>query len=283
MDLYENRLIAMLDVLGFSGKISDAQNLSGVTQEYASLLREAKVASLSPKPVDGSPSNPTPNFEIAEFVFDTLVLVSKPLSPQSVGDFVLTTSMLMERFFAQGYPLRGAISLGSVAVDQEPYIFLSDVFKQLSRYGDAQNWAGCVILPEAEDLVIENLLGDLEGHISQQSSAVYKMFPPWKATEVPQDFLDRSFWCLNWSYFLRKETLQEGLSFLKGDHKKFEGTRRYLDQQLALPDDLQELSDDFAPAKVLKCIKIRSSARIGFFDTDGNPSHPKAEFTLIFK
>ncbi|MDP3329698.1 MAG: hypothetical protein Q8S60_15530 [Parvibaculum sp.] len=273
----------MLDVLGFDSKISSsAANLLNIMQEYVPLTRDAKTAALSPRPVEGSPSTPPPNFEIAEFVFDTLVLVSKPISPKSVGDFILSTCELMEKFFAHQYPLRGAISLGSVAVDQEPHIFLSDAFKRLSRYGDAQNWAGCVILPEAEDLVVENLLGDLDCHVARQSSAICKISPPWKIEKVPQDFLDRSFWCLNWSYFLQKEIVQEGLNFLKGDREKFEGTRRYLDQQLTLPDDLQLLPDDFAPAKTFKCMKARSSARMAFSDADGNPAQPNGEFSVSF-
>jgi hypothetical protein len=282
MEFYENRLVAMLDVLGFSAKISRASNLPEITQEYAALLEEAKIAALSPVPVEGSHSNPPANFEMAEFVSDTLVLVSKPIDPHSVGNFILTTCLLMERFFSRGYPLRGAISMGSVTVEKEPYVFLSDVFKRLSGLSDALDWTGCVVLPEAETLVLENLFGDTRPISALQSSALHRVRPPWKKGKAPMNSRGKELWCLNWSYFLKRDALMEGLNSLKGDQKKFAQTESYIKYLQSLPDDSQTLSDDFAPAKVVKCMKARSGAHVAFLDSNGDPAQPNTEYCVAF-
>lgn len=74
----------------------------------------------------------------------------------------------------------------------------------------------------------------------------------------------KELWCLNWSYFLKRDALMEGLNSLKGDQKKFAQTESYIKYLQSLPDDSQTLSDDFAPAKVVKCMKARSGAHVAF-------------------
>jgi hypothetical protein len=77
----------------------------------------------NPKPVRGSPTEPEPNFEYAQFVFDTVVLVSYPIDPESIYRFVFATILLMELFFAERFPLRGAVTKGDFSVDQTAAIF----------------------------------------------------------------------------------------------------------------------------------------------------------------
>ena len=58
-----------------SGDVSPTDRDLQVTD----LIREAKIYAFGRKAVPGSPAPPSPNFELGEFVFDTLILVSRPI------------------------------------------------------------------------------------------------------------------------------------------------------------------------------------------------------------
>jgi len=279
MQLYENRLIAMLDVLGFSQKIKRPEQLSLVVQQYAELLRSAKEIAFSPKAVEGSPSQPEPNFEIAEFVFDTIVLVSKPIDVHSVKDFIFATTHLMEKFFALGFPLRGAISQGNVVAEEDPHIFLSETFKELSNVGDAQNWTGCVILPQAEESITTNLFGNSLPPIAQ-SNALHKILPPWKESSLGKISLSQDLWCINWSYLISSSALQTGLEFLKGDQTKYRETMKYIEMVSEYLDDRSVLSPEFFPVTTMKFIRVHAGVRIAFLDFAGEAADPKINCTV---
>lgn len=100
----ENRLIAMLDVLGFAGRIQTREGLQGTAARYAELIERAKRHMFSPQAVPGSPKNPEPNFEYGQFVFDTLVLVSHPIDVKSTCRFIFATILLMDMFFTERFP-----------------------------------------------------------------------------------------------------------------------------------------------------------------------------------
>lgn len=70
----DNRLIAMLDVLGFSSRIQDPESLKRTTAQYAGLIAEAKEHMFNPAGMPGSPNSPPSNFEYGQFVFDTSLL-----------------------------------------------------------------------------------------------------------------------------------------------------------------------------------------------------------------
>nr|RAV90439.1 hypothetical protein DBT53_12820 [Aerococcus mictus] len=195
-------------------------------------------------------------------------------------DFVFATALLMETFFARGYPLRGAISHGDIVVKSEPHIFLSDTFKRLSTLGNAQEWTGCVVLPEAESVVIENLLGLPPSEFSR-SSALHKFDPPWKPTIDERNIpLYKDLLCINWSYFVPPSKLSVGLEFLRGDAKKFDMTQAYLDQIGKFPDDKQMLGSEFYPAKTVRTMKARGSIRMSFWDELDEPTKPGCGFRL---
>ena len=78
-ELYQGRLIAMLDVLGFEERLNESAGLPSIVNVYTDLIREAKIYAFGRKAVPGSPAPPSPNFELGEFVFDTLILVSRPI------------------------------------------------------------------------------------------------------------------------------------------------------------------------------------------------------------
>ncbi|MEX1199856.1 MAG: hypothetical protein WEB02_03610 [Methylophaga sp.] len=94
----ENRLVAMLDVLGLSNKIKDKVELLSVMETYQKLISEARNAVFRNNTMEGSLNSEIINFEVGEFVFDTIVLVSPPITTHSTCSFILAVVRLMELF-----------------------------------------------------------------------------------------------------------------------------------------------------------------------------------------
>jgi hypothetical protein len=272
----ENRLIAMLDVLGLANRIQTREGLERTTAKYAELIGRARGHMFSPKGMPGSPKEPKPNFEYGQFVFDTVVLVSYPVDVKSAYRFVFATILLMEIFFAERFPLRGSIGKGDFCVDEPVPIFLSDAFKRLRADEENQHWTGCSLLPEAEEIVLSSVLGTAVPNDLPQSSPLHKMAIPVKKQKVQPQLR----WCLNWSHFLSPTIIETGLEYMAGDLPKQENTRKYLNSLRELKDDTQILTPEFFPAKRLKVMKARSGMRTKFEDDDGNGVTPSCSFTI---
>lgn len=271
----ENRLIAMLDVLGFAERIQTREGLERTTAQYAQLIARAKGHMFSPKAVPGSPNDPEPNFEYGQFVFDTLVLVSYPLDIKSACRFVFATILLMELFFAEKFPLRGSIGIGDFSADEDAQIFLSNAFKRLRLDEERQQWTGCAILPEAEEIVVSSLLGNIAPDQLPKSAPLHRCTVPMKSQDSQS-----VRWCVNWSHFLSPGVIGAGLKYMAGDAPKQANTSQYLTDLAKLSDDTQTLPLEFVPAKRLKFMKARSSMRVKFEDDNGNGVNPGCSYTI---
>lgn len=272
----ENRLIAMVDVLGFSSRIRTREGMELTSTRYAELIAQAKEHMFAPKPVPGSPQPPEPNFEYGQFVFDTLVLVSYPTDSKAAYRFIFSTILLMERFFVEGFPLRGSIAIGDFCKNAASDIFLSNTFKRLRLDEENQQWTGCLLMPEAEEFVVSSLLGSIVPDTLPRSSPLHRIATPRK--RLADEPAKR--WCLNWSHFLSPSTIQLGLQQMGGDLEKQKETTQYLELLGQIPDDTQILPPEFAPAKRMKIMKARSGMRVKFEDDNGNGVNPGCEYTI---
>ena len=266
----ENRLIAMLDVLGLSNQKKDKTELPVVIEKYKHLIREAREKIFTQDTIPGSSEVKSYNFEVGEFVFDTLVLVSYPLEVKSTCQFMLSTIRLMELFSNENMPLRGAIGIGDYLVDDETKIFLSDIFKQLDKEQKNQQWTGCVLLTEAEERIVSNIIGTVPTS-PKQSDVLHQYSIPSKSST------DENRWCLNWSYQLTELEIESVLKYMCGDPTKRTNTEAYINYLKSLPDDCQRLSPEFYPATKLKTVKTRRSMRFRFEDKNGLPVEPGCE------
>lgn len=260
----------MLDVLGLSSQIKDKNGLQETIEKYNRLIKEAREKIFEQDTLQGSLETKNYNFEVGEFVFDTLVLVSYPIDVKNSCKFIFSTLRLMELFANENMPLRGAIGIGDYCADDETKIFLSNIFKQLNKEEQNQQWAGCVILKDAEDQIISNVMGQ-EPTSSKQSDVMHRLPIPIKSdtTEIR--------WCLNWTYKLQKAKIDSLLEYMKVDAIKHEKTQSYINDIKSLPDDFQLLTPDFYPATKLKSMKTRASINIHFEDENGFPVKPGCE------
>lgn len=266
----ENRLIAMLDVLGLSSQIEDNNELQKVIEKYNRLIKEAREKIFVNDTLAGSLETKNYNFEVGEFVFDTLVLVSYPIDVKNSCQFIFSILRLMKLFSNENMPLRGAIGIGNYCADDETKIFLSDVFKQLSKEEQNQQWAGCILLKEAEEEIISNVMGQVPTSL-KQSDVMHRLSIPTKSDtrEIR--------WCLNWTYQLQESEIKSLLEYMKGDVVKHEKTQDYINYIRSLPDEFQILTPEFFPAIKLKAMKTRAGMNIRFEDKNGFPVEPGCE------
>ena len=182
----------------------------------------------------------------------------------------------MELFFAEKFPLRGALSIGHVIVETNPRLLLGNTFKRLSSFGEAQDWSGCVVLKEAEDIVVSNLLG-ADARVTR-SSALVRRVPAWK----PKIQERQELYCLNWSYLMPRALLRAGLEFMRGDTSKYTNTRDHVTWLETLPDDAISLSTEYAPAATLRVMKARAGCRLVFENAEGIRVDPGCDHTVAF-
>lgn len=263
----ENRLVAMLDVLGLSNQIKDKGELLSVMATYKKLISEARNAVFRSGTMEGSQTPEVINFEVGEFVFDTIVLVSPPITSHSTCSFMLSVIRLMELFAKNNMPLRGAIGIGDYCSDEDTQIFLSNIFKRLSSEEQSQQWSGCVLIPEAEQEIISNVMG-VKPTSPKRSDILHNLTIPSKSSE------ESIRWCLNWIYQLETPDIEYLINYMIGDKSKQSGTRAYVDTINALPDDSQTLPEEFYPAVKLKTIKTRASMQVRFEDENGIAVEP---------
>ena len=263
----ENRMIAMLDILGLSNQINDRDKLLSVISTYKELISEARHAIFDKETMAGSKSPTVTNFEVDEFVFDTIVLVSPPIESKSISNFIFSVIQIMELFGKRNMPLRGAIGIGDYCKDEETKIFLSNIFKSLSKEESNQQWSGCVVLTDAEDQIVSGLMGNPSETV-KRSDVIHQLIVPTKTST------EECRWCLNWSYKLLPHEVTSILEYMSGDLNKQNGTRDYLDHLSSLPDDVQNLPPDFYPAVKFKTMKTRGAMNILFEDENGLPVEP---------
>lgn len=272
----ENRLVAMLDVLGLSQRLNSREGIETTSKIYNSLILEAKQQIFSSGTMLGSVEPKISNFEVGEFVFDNLVLVSHPISPTTCSQFTLALIRLMQRFALEGMPLRGAVGIGDYCVDSDTKVFLSNVFKALHYEESRQNWSGCVVLENVENRVIDDVCGPDAASYQTKSSAFLRMSVPSK------DGMGER-WCLNWLYGLSPLERNKVFQFLAADNSKLSGTQRFLEKLESLPERVSPLGPEFLPAVAIKAVLTRGAAEINFIDQQGEKVEPAVkDFTLTF-
>ncbi|UKV15351.1 hypothetical protein L6172_03375 [Thalassospiraceae bacterium SW-3-3] len=283
MMIHANRLVALLDVLGVADQLTSAAGLEMISSAYGEIIAEARELTERPKALRGSPEEPRPNFLYSHFVFDTIVLVSHELDTKGVKDFLFGISLMMERFFERGLPLRGTIGCGTVSIIEDQGLVLSDQLKTLSKIEAAQNWSGCAIIPNAEQIIVENLLGgNIEAFLSKAPLSGCPIVPyeiPMKV-DAKVEFYPRI--CVNWAYAMENEKVSKGLSSMKPVRDKHDNTAAFVEYIRSLQDEIVFLSEENRPAHTMRFMKARAGCRILFRDNNGFAVNPSGTLEITF-
>lgn len=274
-NIYENRLIAFIDVLGFSKKLEnvDIDKLQELHDKYSEFIDQAQTATFFES--SGDKMGRT-NFEFSQFLFDSIVLVSNPTDDVfNVNNFVSAVSLLLELGFKHNLPLRGAISLGNFLYDNERNIFLSPSFPDLVKCEQQQEWVGCTVLRDAEEIVLGAALGKVNVHEAPQvrNQLIHSYKVPLKKDS------EEKYLVLNFMFFMSEKEILLGIKDLIEPKKS--NTNSYFEYLKSLKIELTPLDPSFLPAVMFTSINTRSGTRLKFLDSSGKQCQPGVDnFTI---
>lgn len=281
--LLEDRLLAFFDVLGFSAKLVE-RGERGLHSTYANLIDEVrKTVFSSTQHSAGGETAPRANFDRAYLFSDSIVLVSGPLTDgghPAIFHFIGSCSLLLEKSFEAGLPLRGCIGRGDFLDDPQRNIFLSSAFPRIVKTEGVQEWSGCALLPEAADVVLGSLFSSdperlMQSPVRDQLLVHYC---------VPTKSGEHAGWCLNWPFFVNRAAVAPVLEEMTEPKRR--NTAAFVEYVLRLPTEQEQpLSEEFHPAVRLLVQVTTGGMRMKFSDADGAGVDPPAgtSVELAFK
>jgi hypothetical protein len=264
--ILNNRLVAFLDVLGFS-RLLETKALNEVHEQYSSFIDQAKTMTFYQTVGDNTGRT---NFTFAQFLSDSLVVVSNEIDDvYNVNSFIAAIHYLLEIGFINRLPLRGAIGKGDFLVDDDRNIFMSKCLPSLVRLEGEQDWSGCVIMEDCENIILENIFGkcrreDFSG-LQLRNNQIHLV-------DVPLKNGNRKMFAINYLFFLTEQQILDGIEYLIEPKKT--NAKEYFNFLKNTPVEMQKLPNDFLPATDIKVMKTRSGMRTMFLDKDGSPCKP---------
>ena len=273
----ENRLIAFLDVLGFSARL-EAETPTDVVTRYCTFIDEANTKIFHP--VNELHQTATvSNFAASKFVFDSIVLISHPIDdPRNVSNFVFAATLLLERGFTTKFPLRGAISIGDYLESIDHGVFVSPDFKSLFASEQNLDWSGCCVLQKAETVVLSSLHGAvIHPQSARLNHPVVHCAIPIKAQKTE---LEEKLWALNWCYMLTDLEIKQGLEHLIP--AKRTPTAEFVSHVQSLAGTKRDAVAGHQPPLYMRNMPSTTQCRIKFTDENDEPAEPQMEIQVGF-
>jgi hypothetical protein len=265
----DDRCIAMLDVLGFSDRITNKKRILKTLNKYNQIIAQSKEHLFRSRSSLGTGKHDLHFFAAAEFVFDTLILVSDPIDGNKgrCGAFIGGIAGLMTHFAASHMPLRGVLGIGDYAADDSSNIFVSNIFARLITAEKQQEWSGCYVLPEFQDR-IHHLLHAKKPH--EQTQAAYLL----RYDVQLKKGVAENVYCINWLADFREKDLPGLLEFLGAAPVKQANTKAFAEYYRSLPNELHDLPPEFWPAVKVSMCHTDQLSRYRLRDSLGNPTIP---------
>lgn len=185
----EHALVAAFDVLGFKAMMNDWAAIQKLCGRVTSLI--SLVDSLAQEPsrfnIDGIQSSAS--IQVAQ-ASDTFVIYCPYKSSSDIPQFLWNVQQLLFHAIRERFPLRGAITIGSVAASPAEHLFLGPAVIEALEYERLAEWAGAIICPKLEEELRSSNLMDHLGTLLVNYTVPYKekLNPP-----PPKQLL-----CLNW-------------------------------------------------------------------------------------
>lgn len=282
VEVFENRLIAFLDVLGFSQRLA-SETPAGVVEMYCGFIDEANKKVFSQKN-HFDEVTPLSNFAASKFVFDSIVLVSHPISdPRNISNFIFATTLLLESGFTAKFPLRGAISIGDYVESVSNGVFVSEEFKNLFSCEQNIDWSGCCVLKKAESIVLAGLYGSvpapLPENIRGNMPVIYCEVPIKDRQRIAE--LNDWMWALNWCHMLSDGEIDLGLAHLIPEKRI--PTVKFLRRVRSLDGCSRQLVQGHFPPLYIRSMPSTTQCRIRFTNENDEPAEPQMEIQIAFE
>jgi hypothetical protein len=270
---YNNKLICFLDVLGYSQMIED-KGIDNIYEQYYKFIEKAKTKAFYGKTTHKNQKKDT--FLISDIVSDSMLFVSNDINDEfSVNNFIGAIHYILELGLEHNFLFRGAITIGNMIYDIDNSIFLSEEYNKLAKFEPTMELPMCVIFEEAKKVVTESLYGVKlmkNGITPSGDLPIIKYKIPLKQYEhVENDtylkkYIHKEMWCINYTFFSNKKTLEQVKKFLSGDVKKQTNFIKYIEFVKTIPYQIIEVEKKLLPLKYLQIMKSRTGLRVSFLD-----------------
>lgn len=229
MAILEQRLIAFLDVLGFSRQLQNS-SLTDLYNKYSYFISQAKNTLFFENPND--PLKRT-NFEYGKFISDSIILISHPTNDiYNINNFLMAISHLLRIGFTNYFPLRGAIGLNDIIIDEDNGIVLSKELPLLLNEEKEQEWTGCTILEDSLTIVLNAIGGEnYDKHLKTNPLKTDLLM----LMNIPIKSGIKSSYVINFAYGINNANMNKGLEYLI--EPKRSNTNNYFQHFKDLPDD----------------------------------------------
>lgn len=208
MEKLNNRLIAFLDVLGFSTMLKE-NSLDDVYKNYSYFINEAKNKTFCSNPNEQLKRE---NFYKGKFISDSILLISNDTSDiYNINNFLMAINHLLSLGFKNKFCLRGAIGFGDIIIDEENGGFISKVIPYLLEEEKSQEWSGCAILDNAIKIILNAVGGDdYENKIKNipDQSDLILFYPVHTKNGIKDSFV------LHFPYDINSKQKEDGLNYL---------------------------------------------------------------------
>jgi len=134
------RAVAFLDILGFSDLVQ-REDLATVKQRFALALQSLQLAQAGATPQPGKPLKPFHCFSFS----DTFVLAAADNSLEANAAFVIGSALLIQYLFAQGLPVRGALTYGEADFIPGTNHLIGKAIVTAHALEKNQNWLGVLV------------------------------------------------------------------------------------------------------------------------------------------
>jgi len=232
----EHALVAAFDVLGFKSMMNDWANIQTLSGRVSSLISLANLLAQEPSRfnIDGIQSRAS--IQVAQ-ASDTFVIYCPYKSSADICQFLWNIQQILFHAIRERFPLRGAITIGSVAASPVEHLFLGPAVIEALEYERLAEWAGAIICPKLDEELRRRSLIDHLGTLLVNYKVPYKEN---LKSHPPEHLL-----CLNWladgpnyinpefvstKFPLCDSLTKEGLIALQ----KIENTRSFMEDVLRL-------------------------------------------------
>lgn len=267
---FKNRLICFLDVLGYSAMV-EKEGIEKIYEKYSEFVDVAKSRVFFGTPDDyEGPSN---NFEISEIVSDSIVLVSHSVDDvASVNNFIGSINFFLELGLRSGFMFRGCVNQGDIIFDENRRIFLSKEYNDVAKYEPKINAPVCIIFDKAKSTVTSCLFGDslASGGVKRARSWPIVKWPvPLKGEREGDVDVRKPFWCVNYTFFCKREQISYATQYLEGDAAKRKSFFEYLLFLDELPEEKLVPGAESNNGSYFKVMKSRSGMRVALSNGSG--------------
>lgn len=269
---YTNRLLGFFDILGFSSLL-EKQEVQDVHKVLAKFIDDAQSKDfINDEITPQNEKRKVSNFEVTQFAFDTLILVSSdPSSVHADANFLFACIQIMQTSMKAGLALRGAIGYGDVLADLQRGMILSKEFPRLARLEKCQEWMGCCVTEQAMERLKEPLFGvnfDFNPH-----SAIIPWKVPMKSLENGQPQFSIN-WLATSPDSVWKPIIAQLIPAKKGP------TECFINALMEAPGFRQMLSPPAHPVHEFRYMATRLKVHFLFLNELGSPVDPIHPFQV---